>query len=259
MSEPTIFDRILVAVDGTDYGYEALRQALALAPPGIAVRGVTALDLVGVQQTAWDATKFAEMLEMEAEETRSKVAGILAGRPESEAVLSRGTAQTVLRHEIEAFEPTLLALGGKRRSRFLGAFLGETASMLLHDATSSVLLARPRWGEVWRPSRVVVGIDGSGCSLAALAVADDLQRRLGSSLEVVAATGGKGIDLDAALAARVTDEDARSPVDALVGRSASASLVVVGSRGLHGVRALGSVSERVAHQARSSVLVVHAG
>ena len=35
MSEPTIFDRILVAVDGTDYGYEALRQALALAPPAL--------------------------------------------------------------------------------------------------------------------------------------------------------------------------------------------------------------------------------
>jgi nucleotide-binding universal stress UspA family protein len=30
----------------------------------------------------------------------------------------------------------------------------------------------------------------------------------------------------------------------------------VGSRGLHGVRALGSVSERVAHDARCSVLVI---
>jgi nucleotide-binding universal stress UspA family protein len=33
-------------------------------------------------------------------------------------------------------------------------------------------------------------------------------------------------------------------------------LVVLGSRGMHGVRALGSVSERVAHRAASSVLVV---
>jgi nucleotide-binding universal stress UspA family protein len=32
--------------------------------------------------------------------------------------------------------------------------------------------------------------------------------------------------------------------------------VVVGSRGLHGFPALGSVGERVAHRARSSVLVV---
>ena len=35
-----------------------------------------------------------------------------------------------------------------------------------------------------------------------------------------------------------------------------ASLVVVGSRGLGGVRALGSVSERVAHRAPCSVLIV---
>lgn len=35
-----------------------------------------------------------------------------------------------------------------------------------------------------------------------------------------------------------------------------AHLAVVGSRGLHGVKALGSVSERVAHDAACSVLVV---
>jgi nucleotide-binding universal stress UspA family protein len=46
------------------------------------------------------------------------------------------------------------------------------------------------------------------------------------------------------------------PVRALVEASKDADLVVVGSRGLHGFRALGSVSERVAHRARSSVLVV---
>ena len=39
-------------------------------------------------------------------------------------------------------------------------------------------------------------------------------------------------------------------------RRRDADLLVVGSRGLHGVRALGSVSERVAHRAPCSVLVV---
>jgi nucleotide-binding universal stress UspA family protein len=46
------------------------------------------------------------------------------------------------------------------------------------------------------------------------------------------------------------------PVDALVVASEHADLVVVGSRGVTGIRALGSVSERVGHEARSSVLVV---
>lgn len=46
------------------------------------------------------------------------------------------------------------------------------------------------------------------------------------------------------------------PVRALVGASGIVDLVVVGSRGLHGLKALGSVSERVAHEAEGSVLVV---
>ena len=35
-----------------------------------------------------------------------------------------------------------------------------------------------------------------------------------------------------------------------------ADLVVVGSRGLKGLKAVGSVSERVAHDARSPVLIM---
>jgi nucleotide-binding universal stress UspA family protein len=47
-----------------------------------------------------------------------------------------------------------------------------------------------------------------------------------------------------------------APVAALVEAAACADLLIVGSRGLHGLRALGSVSERVAHAASCSVLVV---
>ena len=68
---------------------------------------------------------------------------------------------------------------------------------------------------------------------------------------------GKGIDparvRSRAPFAEVVDE---RPVDALVAAAADADLLVVGSRGLHGLRALGSVSERVAHRAGCSVLVV---
>lgn len=47
-----------------------------------------------------------------------------------------------------------------------------------------------------------------------------------------------------------------SPVEALAASAADADLLVVGSRGLHGLKSLGSVSERVAHQAECSVLIV---
>ena len=52
-------------------------------------------------------------------------------------------------------------------------------------------------------------------------------------------------------------KDDRDPVDALVAAGADSDIVVVGSRGLHGIRSLGSVSERAAHKSPSSVLVVH--
>lgn len=257
MSQPGIFDRVLVGVDGTDHGDAALDQTLALAPAGAAIRAVTALDLAGVVQTGWDAARLTRLLEEQAAGVRDHAATLLRDRPGAAAVLVRGHSQAVLRHEIDTHHPTLVALGGRRRSRLLGALLGETASMLLHDAAQSVLLARPHYGERWLPARVVVGIDGSPPSLAAVAVAHDLRDRLGAKVAVVAATGGKGLAAPGDWMDLVTENDAASPVEALCRRSVLADLVIVGARGLHGVRALGSVSERVAHAGRSSVLVVH--
>lgn len=106
--------------------------------------------------------------------------------------------------------------------------------------------------------RVVVGIDGSSPSLVALAAADELRARLGSTLLVVFATDGASPRPEGMWTERVDSWDAGHPAEALVERSREADLVVVGSRGLHGLRAIGSVSERVAHHARCSVLVVHA-
>jgi nucleotide-binding universal stress UspA family protein len=45
-------------------------------------------------------------------------------------------------------------------------------------------------------------------------------------------------------------------VDALTRVGEGVDLIVMGARGLRGAKALGSVSERVAHKASASVLVV---
>jgi nucleotide-binding universal stress UspA family protein len=163
----------------------------------------------------------------------------------------------VLRRERDELKATLVALGGRRSSRFLGIMLGDTGTELLHDAACSVLLARPADEGEWQPRRIVVGLDGSSYAQAALRAADELAGRLGGSVEVVSATGGKPVEGDAEWATRVQTWDASDPVRALVERSRTADLVVVGSRGAHGIRAIGSVSERVAHQAHCTVLVVH--
>jgi nucleotide-binding universal stress UspA family protein len=52
--------------------------------------------------------------------------------------------------------------------------------------------------------------------------------------------------------------EAKRPVDAILdlAREQQASMIIMGSRRVGGLRALGSVSERVAHRARSSVLII---
>jgi nucleotide-binding universal stress UspA family protein len=75
---------------------------------------------------------------------------------------------------------------------------------------------------------------------------------------VLVASRGGGLDIERLRRVpelRVADA---APVPALVSASADVDLLVVGSRGLHGLRALGSVSEQVAHKAACSVVVVRA-
>jgi nucleotide-binding universal stress UspA family protein len=163
-----------------------------------------------------------------------------------------------LRRARDDLRATLVSLGGRRSSRFLGIMLGDTGTQLVHDAACSVLLAYPSRDGEWRPQRIVVGLDSSDNARVALAVADDLASVHGGVVEVISATGGKAIERRADWADRVQSWDPAHPVAALVERSKDADLVVVGSRGLHGVGSIGSVSERLAHQAHCSALVVHA-
>jgi nucleotide-binding universal stress UspA family protein len=107
--------------------------------------------------------------------------------------------------------------------------------------------------------RVLRGcLDGSVESAAAYAVAHYLAARFDAKLHAVVAWGGKGVN--ERLVATITDGDHddrhEGPGDALVSAAESADLIIVGSRGLHGLRSLGSVSERVAHSAPCSALVV---
>ena len=103
----------------------------------------------------------------------------------------------------------------------------------------------------------MAGLDGSPESAAGWEVARALADRLGVRIWPVAASKSKGFDRAAVelLTDDVLIEDGE-PVDTLVGAAERTDLLVVGTRGLHGVRALGSVSERVAHRATCSVLVV---
>jgi nucleotide-binding universal stress UspA family protein len=140
--------------------------------------------------------------------------------------------------------------------RVRGILIGSTATAIVHKAPCSVLIARRAASEF--PTRIVVGVDGSWESAAAYTAAAHLAGHFGAELWPLVARGGKGVDKQ--LVTSIVDyhhEDLPDdPVTALVAASADADLVIVGSRGLHGPKALGSVSERVAHRAQCSTLIV---
>jgi nucleotide-binding universal stress UspA family protein len=158
---------------------------------------------------------------------------------------------------IDRTEASLLVVGSHGHRRAAEIVLGGVSGELLHAAPCSVLVSRATAAPELFPRAIVAGVDGSPASERALSIAEGLAARFRAPLRVVTALRGKGIDparvRSRAPFAEVVDE---RPVDALVAAAADAELLVVGCRGLHGLHALGSVSERVAHRAGCSVLVV---
>lgn len=216
---------------------------------------MTGLDTAPAIWTGFAAADWFDLLDQKAQQARDEAAAALGGR-EGSARVVKGKSVPVLRGARDELDATLMALGGRRSSRLLGIVLGDTVTELLHDGRCSVLVARPAGHGTWRPRRIVAGVDGSPASLAGLACADDIAARLGGNVEIVAA--GEAAELEDEWAARADRRADAQPVPALLDRSSNADLVVVGTRSLRGLRALGSVSERVAHGASCSVLVVHA-
>ena len=170
----------------------------------------------------------------------------------------RGRPADALIAEVERDQDTLLVLGSHGLGRLAGFVMGSTATELIRKAPCSVLITRKQSGDGDFPNKIVVGVDGSPESAAAYAAARQLAERFDVDLWPVVAHGGKSVDrrlLDRIVGHR-REELQDEPVAALLAAAADADLLVVGSRGLHGLRALGSVSERVAHQAHSSVMIV---
>jgi nucleotide-binding universal stress UspA family protein len=98
---------------------------------------------------------------------------------------------------------------------------------------------------------------GSPSSLAGLACADEIATRLAGRVHALAAGEAAILEGDGEWAGRLERLADADPVAALLDQARLADLLVVGSLSLHGLRALGSVSERVAHGSSCSVLVVH--
>ena len=255
-----VFARIVVGIDGSQQALEAARQAALLEDVDGELTLVSAWDIAPtiVGGTGTEVPYYYDEGLQRRAAQRDLAAAEEHVRSCARTVpkLVRGAPVTELLHEIEREQDTLVAVGASGTGRLLGIVEGAVATEIIHKAPCSVLVARP--APPTFPKRVVVGVDGSVESAAAYAAAYFLGARFDAELHALVAWGGKGVD--ERLVDVITDgvhvDSHLPPTEALTAAAEDADLVVVGSRGLHGVRALGSVSERVAHTAAASVLVV---
>jgi nucleotide-binding universal stress UspA family protein len=240
----------------------AVEQAIALAGPATALVFVCVREGAGAGATrraSITAERATEALDLAVKAARE------AGIEAAAEVLPGHDPRPVLLDE--ASRSDLLVLASHGGSRAGGIALGGTASAAVHRASVPVLVARRPPEEAF-PGRILVATDGSRDASRAVELTARIAHRHRSptylvSVEPVSHGDPRRIAVDAV---DLTAELGVEPV--VVRRSGHAAeqilalaadervaLVVVGSRGLTGLRALGSVSERVAHHAPCSVLV----
>ena len=253
----SIFERVVCGVDPTPAGEVAARQAALLARPDGLLVLATIEDPTIAARAGWGSTHVVAQLQADAEAALEHARVEVAPLHDVEAEVLAGEPSQTLLAEVARRHADLVVVGSHAHSRAAGIAVGSVSTFVLHEAPCSVLVARRESNPVRWPHLIVVGVDGSPESARATAVARALCKRVGGQLRIIGSTEGGHLDLGPARHfAPELEEHMAPPVDALAVASEHADLIVIGSRGLRGIRALGSVSEQIGHEARCSVLVV---
>ncbi len=260
-----VFASILCAVDGTRGSSAAVEQAAALAGADghLTLLAVTAVRGSGVHETAAISPTRAKRLLEHAAEVAAK-----AGVPSTLVVDPASPPSQVILER--AAQHDLLAMGAPAMSWLGGMLIGGVTVAALGSFATPLLTARSiPAGQDFARSIVVAsdGLDGSDHLVdiaLRLAQAKGTHVTLVHAIEVGARAQSDRID-EQARRLELTF-DGRSEIRVQLGsarrviveaaKSSKASLVVMGSRRLDGLRALGSVSRRVVHEAHCSVLLL---
>ena len=297
--------RVVVGIDGSLGSREALVHALiAAARRGADLDVVSsyAIELYYVGGAPLAVPDVAAVRDDQRERARAVIDEVRAEIPVSGVPGIQDVGITLFvpegpaaRSLVERSEgAALLVVGSRGRGAMRSALLGSVALHCVTHAACPVVVVHP--APVMRqPPLVVVGIDGSEDSRAALAAAIDEAVRMGAEVEAVASylPADYWIELDSVvvpsheqivenlqqqtrtmveevLAERGAPEGTAVPAvraevfqgpaaEVLVHRAASADLLVVGSRGRGTFRGLlvGSVALHCAMHAPCPVVVVH--
>jgi nucleotide-binding universal stress UspA family protein len=259
------FANILCALDGSRRSYVAVEQAAALAGPAghLTLLAVTAVAGTGAYKSAAIGSARGERVLGRAARIAER-AGVSStkvvdpGAPASAVILER------------AVQHDLLAIGAPAMGRVAGMLVGGVAFDALGSFTTPLLLARPAPQGLPFARSILVASDALEGSdrLVELAgrIARDQEARLvlvhapdpesrAPSPRIQAQAHAVGLLLPSTSETVIEAGSARDVIVDCAGR-AEVSLVVMGSRRRRGLRALGSVSKRVVHEAPCSVLLV---
>jgi nucleotide-binding universal stress UspA family protein len=279
---------VVVGVDGSRSALRAVRWAAAeAARHGSTLKLVTAFGWMPVTVApAGGADLRAELTAAARDQLAAAAAAARAVAPDLavEQVLEEGGPAAVL--NAHAADARLTVIGDRGHGGFAGLLLGSVGVALAQRCPVPLVVVRGSTDDPGPAAPVVVGIDGTPTSEAALAfaVAEAVERRV----PLMAVHAWQDLVFDTAVAPRIDwkaveteeratlaerlagwtekhpDLDVRrvvvcdGPAHALVQRSHGARLVVVGSRGRGGIAGLllGSVSQAVLHHADCPVVIV---
>ncbi len=255
------FTAVLCGVDASPADPVAVRKAAVLAGPD------ARLDLLSVVERGVSESARIMLTRDRARRALRRahdLAESLGAHPHEEVAIAEWGENGLLLDRCRDHDLLVLGShGGRRGEGILGA---RTSTAALHRAPCPVLIARP--SEEF-PGTIMLADDGSGFSDEAARLATAIVAQHDASILVAAPVTCEPAERHrvaehVAMLREVTGRDvvvvdveggAARALPALTERL-DVSLLVLGSRRLSGVSALGSVSERVAHRAACSVLVV---
>jgi len=262
--ETSAFRDIICAVDGTLGSTAAVRLAASLAAPDghLTLLAVTAVAGSGDYETADISPSRAERL-LSSDKRIAAEAGVRA----SAVIDPRSPAAEVILER--AAEHELLAIGppGTWLSEMI---VGGTAKTMLSRFTTPMLVVRQPYVDSLHRRQILIASDGGEGSDrlielgARIARSQDARVRLVNALGSESTTNPRAIRAQAqALARAVPDAgephiEPGRPWEVIAGAAAGsdAALIILASRRLAGLRALGSVSRRAVYEAPCAVLVV---
>lgn len=288
ITSPTPTARVVAGVDGSAHGWAALawaaeRASLQSIPLHIIHAFAPDIPMLGFGTT--------DQSELIAEGKRL----LATAKARAHAIDSRLTVTTSLppgfasRSLVNAsHDATMVVLGAVGHGLLSRATIGAVAQQVAAHASCPVVIVGHEGHSEAPHHRIVVGVDGSTGSAAALHTAFDRAAALGSELVVVHAWEAKGIEdptlqtdsswpayeseLEQAVGRKIAASSAQhpavkvrhavvqgSPVAALIQAADTADLVVVGAHGTGGFPGLllGSVSGRLLGRTACPLMVVH--